>query len=392
MGTRMSKVATVALAGGVGLGVVAAWAFWPRPPKPSDSVVVVAAPNSRARDDTAALRAGNGEALAALQQRFTARTEAPLPPPSAAEAADWADLLESVRVGWARFSAAGRVAAIETATAMLDRLATEGTTAGSWEAALTPSHDILRGGLTDTSPVVRLAAARSVGHLWIWSPGCGMTATEENRVGEWKSGFYDEAVKRLVDPDANVQLQAIACLGTLPLDEKAAPAAARIGDPDFRVRLQVLTSFANRPRLLSEEAILPLLHDPVPDLAGLADRVLKARGLPPELIGLGRMVTHGRAEMRASAIPLLLARQDIDPVVWLLRLSEDEDESVRLKAVEAFAGRGAPEVVQRLREMAAADPSETVRTAASRLSPPLDGPTAALPPLPGSPRLMPKAN
>jgi HEAT repeat protein len=382
---------------GIGLATLAlgsmalAWAVWPRPKPRTDPA---AAPAIAASSDAAAsLRSGDGDALRALHARLTVKLDAPPPPPGAAQAAEWSELLESSRVGFARFAAAGKVAIIETTAAILDRLAIEGVPAGSWAAALPPSHDIVRSGLTDPSPTVRTAALRAVGHLWVWSPGCGLTETEEQRIGEWKSGFYDEARKRLEDADMTTRLQAIACLGALPLDAQAAPAATPIDDPDFRVRLQVLTSFANRPRLLTEEAILPLLHDPVPDLRGLAERVLKARGLPADLIGLGQMVTHPRPEMRASAIPLLLRRDDIDPIVWLLRLSEDDDETVRLKAVESFAGRNAPEVIQRLREIAAADDSEAVRAAARKLAPSFpEGTTAALPPLPGSSRLTPRAN
>jgi hypothetical protein len=391
MTSRTIGLGLAALAAG---SLVVTWAVWPRSPRRAAPVpAAVEAATAEAPDPTlAALRAGDGETLRALHARLTERTDTLPPPPNAARAAEWADQIDAARIGFARYAEAGKVAVIEAATAVLDRLAIEGTPAGSWSAALTPSHDILRGGLTDPSPVVRTAALGAVGHLWIWSPGCGLTSTEEQRIGAWKSSFYDDAVKRLEDADLATRLQAIACLGALPLDARAAPAAAGIGDADFRVRFQVLKSFANRPLLLSEEAILPLLHDPVPDLKTLAERVLKARGLPADLIGLGQMVTHPRAELRASAIPLLLRRDDIDPNLWLLRLSEDDDETVRLKAVEALAGRTAPEVVQRLREMAAADDSEAVRAAARRLAPPPEGPTAALPPLPGSPRLTPRAN
>ena len=45
---------------------------------------------------------------------------------------------------------------------------------------------------------------------------------------------------------------------------------------------------------------------------------------------------------------LLEGHDDIDPIVWLLRLSEDPDAGVRLKAVNAFEGKITPEVTQRL--------------------------------------------
>jgi hypothetical protein len=103
------------------------------------------------------------------------------------------------------------------------------------------------------------------------------------------------------------------------------------------------------------------------------------------------MIFHPKAEIRASVIPLLKERIDIDPIVWLLQLSRDSDESVRLGAIEALSTRPSPEVDQRLAEMAATDKSAAVRRAAGKLVPESHK-TAALPPLPGSSALYPKAN
>ena len=143
--------------------------------------------------------------------------------------------------------------------------------------------------------------------------------------------------------------------------------------------------------LLSEDAILPRLYDPSPAVVLIAERVLKARGLSADQIGLGRLVFHPRAEMRASSITLLLPRTDIDPIVWLLLLSHDRDESVRSRALEALAGRDTPEVARRLREMAQTDESPKVRAAAAKVAPAPPS-TVALPPLPGSPNLNSRAN
>lgn len=188
------------------------------------------------------------------------------------------------------------------------------------------------------------------------------------------------------------------------------------------VRQQVLVSFAQRPALLSEDAILKRLQDSEPAVAQTAELILKSRGLTTEQIELGRLIFDPRPEHRASVIPQLRNRTDIDPVVWLLQLSHDENESVRLGAAQALAERPTPEVIQRLFEMARSDRSPTVRQAvgklvvpapkaetAAALPLPLPLPrsksgrpagsvpvnpeaTVALPPLPGSPSLNPKAN
>jgi hypothetical protein len=93
-------------------------------------------------------------------------------------------------------------------------------------------------------------------------------------------------------------------------------------------------------------------------------------------------------------ISLIKNRTDIDPVVWLLQLSHDSDESVRVQAVEALGAQKTQlvSVKRRLAEMARSDSSEQVRRMASKFVPSVAGTTASLPPLPGSASLNPKAN
>jgi hypothetical protein len=85
---------------------------------------------------------------------------------------------------------------------------------------------------------------------------------------------------------------------------------------------------------------------------------------------------------------LIRDRTDIDPEVWLLQLSHDPEASVRSKAVEALITRDSVEVDNRLREIAKSDASPEIRAIASKHV----ARTAALPPLPGSTSLNPKAN
>ncbi|MBV8268028.1 MAG: HEAT repeat domain-containing protein [Planctomycetaceae bacterium] len=145
-------------------------------------------------------------------------------------------------------------------------------------------------------------------------------------------------------------------------------------------------SFAGRRDLLTEDALLKRLYDQEPAIRESAEIVLTTRGLTADQIGLGKQIFSPKPELRAAVIPLLGQRTDIDPMVWLLQLSHDPVESVRIAAAEAMAERFTPEARQRLTEMAETDPSPAVRQAANQLK------TAALPPLPGSTSLNPKAN
>ena len=246
-------------------------------------------------------------------------------------------------------------------------------------------------GLADPSAGVRTSALGEVGRLWSWMPGLTPTPAEEEALEAWKAGLLLPTVRRLTDREATTRGAAVACLAKLPINDAASPAVSCLADPDATVRQQVLIDFASRPALLNEEAILPRLYDPSKLVALLAERVLKARGLTEEQINLGRLVYHPSAEKRASAIALLLPRTDIDPVVWLLLLSHDREESVRAQALEALAGREGAEVGRRLREMAQTDESARIRAAAAKVAP-ASASTASLPPLPGSPSLNPRAN
>ena len=68
-----------------------------------------------------------------------------------------------------------------------------------------------------------------------------------------------------------------------------------------------------------------------------------------------------RPQQRISVIPLLKDRNDVDPAIWLIQLSRDPEEMVRLSAVEAMAALKSPSVKRRLSEMARLDASEAVQ-------------------------------
>ncbi len=246
--------------------------------------------------------------------------------------------------------------------------------------------------MADANVGVRVAAINVVSQLWSWAPDRSVMELEEQMLVEWKEGLYTDARRHLADPAFEGRVAAVMCLAALPLDDKAAPAIELLRDANWQVRLQVVVSFAERTDLLTTELLLPRLYD-FNELAELTASILKLRGLKADQIGLAKMLVHGNPRVRESAIPLMLQRDDLDHVVWLLFLSRDGDETVRFQAVAALEGRLTPEARARLAEMAANDPSAAVRDAARKLVPAsAETTTAALPPLPGSPSLNPKAN
>ena len=340
---------------------------------------------------TAALRESDARALAVLFQKVAAKPETPAAAVPEAETAAWVEALKGVRTGFPKFGTYGRASALSVVGRFFLRLGADPAPAG-WGEALAPAHDIISAGLNDASLDVRTQALAEVAGLWSWIPARTLLSAEENALGVWKEGFYGTVLRRLGDPEPKARAAAVACLGHLPIDAAAAPAIAYLDDPKSpEVRKQVLVSFATRPTLLTEDAVLKHVYDKEAGIPDAAELVLKSRGLNQEQISLGSMIFSPKADIRASVITLIRKRTDIDPTVWLIQLSRDGEETVRLGAIDALADRLSPEGGRRLAEMAATDSSEAVRRAASKHLPAVEK-TAALPPLPGSPSLNPKAN
>jgi hypothetical protein len=387
------------IAGGVTLaGIAAAALVWmataPRRPGGPGTAAPLA-PDAPLSAITEGLARGDGMALALFVERLApaeAGAEAPEAMPDA-DAPAWNAALVALRGGFPRFSPYGRASAVAASARLLQRYGVD-PAPPEWIDALAPCFEILVGALGDAEALVRLATLREISGLWTWSPGRDdLSGGALDYLVAWKEQLHASAARALGDQDPKVRAGAVACLARLPLDDKAAPAVAYLKDRDPDVRRQVLLGFAGRPALLDAETILPHVYDPVAGVAEAAESALKARGLTAEQIGLGKLVVHPLPKMRASAVAMIGRRADIDPVVWLLFLSRDKDETVRLKAAEALVGFDTPEARRRLAEMATGDEAAAVRLVAGKAVSTLEADTtAALPPLPGSPSLNPRAN
>ena len=284
-----------------------------------------------------------------------------------------------------------RAIAVSLSYRIFDRFAVEPAPA-QWSETLPPVHDLLSAGLADSDPNVRAAALKEIAKIWAWLPGRSLTPAEENALATWKEGLYRPVVRSLGNRDPQTLVAAVACLGSLPLDNAAAPAIAYVENKYSDVRKQTLISFAQRNLLLTDDMVLNRLHDEDPMIRMTANIILKTRGLTKEQIDLGGLIFSPKSQERISVIPFLKDRTDIDPVVWLIQLSRDPEEMVRISAIEALAGHKTPSVRKRLTEMARSDQSAVVRQTASRHVASPQEKTVSLPPLPGSPNLNPKAN
>lgn len=384
---------TAAIAGTLGLAVVGGGLAWILKPAGRETAPIRAGTMSPMRTLAEGLKRGDAGSLEALCRRVLDKADRPQPAVGEEEGADMVAVLEGLRAGFLKFHPVGRASAVAASTHLLDRFRVE-PAPSCWIGSLEPTRDLIVAALGDPNVDVRSSALSEVGRHWNWLPGRSMTPAEEAKLADWKDHFYQPAVRRLGDREPRSRAAAVVCLGALPFDGMAAPAAAYVDDPDNGgVRHKALMTFADRPALLSVDSILKRLHDPEPGVHELAELILKGRGLTKDQIYLGRQIYSPRAEVRVSVIPLIRDRTDIDPVIWLLQLSHDPDEAVRAKAVESLVDRDSPEVDKRLREMASTDTSPAIRAAAGKhVARTLADSSAALPPLPGSPGLNPKAN
>jgi len=337
-----------------------------------------------------AVRDSDPRALALIQERVLAKSDAAPHAVDDQGAREWIETLSCLRAGFPRFAAPARSTAITVACRIFDRFAVEPAPA-RWVEALRPLHDLLSACVTDADPAPRYTALVEISRLWLWIPGRSLMPFEEQTLAEWKGALSAPVVRCLASRDDQTRMAAVACLGALPIDSVAVAAVAYVDDNSAYVRKQTLSSFSQRSLLLTDEMLLKRLHDDDPTIREIASLILKTRGLSQELISLGGLIFSPKPQQRVSVIPLLKDRTDVDPVTWLIQLSRDPLEMVRLSAIEALAVHQTPSVQRRLAEMARSDGSAAVREAARKLVPTVEE-TASLPPLPGSSSLNPKAN
>jgi hypothetical protein len=338
-----------------------------------------------------ALRASDPRALALIRERVLAKSDGPRQPLTDQAASEWIETLSGLRTGYPKFGAAARAAAITVATRIFDKFAVEPAPA-RWVEALKPLHDLLTASLSLPDGEPEYTALVEISKLWIWIPGRSLMPFEEQTLAEWKGALCPPVVRCLASPNESIRMAAVGCLGALPIDSAAAPAIAYIDDRSAVVRKQTLSSFSQRNLLLTDEMLLKRMYDEDPSIREMANLILRTRGLTQELISLGGLIFSPKPQQRVSVIPLLKNRTDVDPVIWLIQLSRDPVEMVRLSAIEELANHRTPSVERRLAEMARSDGSEAVRQAARKIVPSSKETTASLPPLPGSTSFNPKAN
>jgi hypothetical protein len=131
--------------------------------------------------------------------------------------------------------------------------------------------------------------------------------------------------------------------------------------PKPEVRQAALLALGPAPEVLATDDLLQWLHDPDPGVRQLCETALRGRGLPDLHIQMGRFLTDSRPANRLQVLDLLRRAADLEPGVWIRRLSHDRAPAVRAAAVRAAAEQPFVDLSDRLEQMAQDDPSPTVR-------------------------------
>jgi hypothetical protein len=161
------------------------------------------------------------------------------------------------------------------------------------------------------------------------------SGTEDNRL---------RAVRLSLHPGMDLLEQVVALL-----DDEAAV-----------VRRAALLAVGPAQGVIHDDLLLPCLHDPDPEVRRLCEVALGSRGLRPEYVELGRLLTHPRPTVRLQVLDRLDGSSDLDPGLWLRRLSHDASPSVRVAAMRAMTQQTFADLTDRIDQMARTDPSPTV--------------------------------
>ncbi len=254
-------------------------------------------------------------------------------------------LADQLAEGWAQFSSPGRRAALELAMSLLNvRAETPVPTALTaaisrllMEAAHEADATIHTDGLTLAETVLQpTAGPEIVAACREFIQTCLGDDTPANRI---------RAVQLATQPPLNLPAQVV------PL----------LRDPAPEVRRAALLAVGPVPEALGTDDLLPWLHDPDPGVRRLCEKALQGRGLRDDNIQLGRFLTAEDAKTRLKVLDCLRQTTELEPGVWLRRLSQDSSPAVRAAALRAAAEFTQVDLHDRMEQVLREDPSPTVR-------------------------------
>ena len=162
-------------------------------------------------------------------------------------------------------------------------------------------------------------------------------------------------------PDNRIQAIDLAVQPGVDLLEAVVPL---LRDPVPEVRRSAMLAVGSASNVINTDDLLPWLHDPDPQVRILCEKALRSRGLRDAHVKLGRLMTDSRPGVRLQVLDLLREANDLEPGIWLRRLSHDPTPAVRAAAVRAASDQAMLKMINltdRLEQMAQNDPCPSVR-------------------------------
>jgi hypothetical protein len=159
------------------------------------------------------------------------------------------------------------------------------------------------------------------------------------------------------DPATRVLAIRLALYPGMDLLEDVAPL---LNDPSTKVRRAAVMAVGPAEQVVRDETLLQCLHDSDAEVRRLGELALRGRGLRPEHIQLGRVLTDPSPVVRVQVLDLLRQTPDLDAGIWLRRLSHDPSPAVRAAAMRAMSQQCSVDLSDRIDQMAHDDPSPTV--------------------------------
>jgi hypothetical protein len=170
-----------------------------------------------------------------------------------------------------------------------------------------------------------------------------------------------ELVRACLHDDSVANRSRALRLALRPDIDLRAELVALLRDPSAEMRRSALLEIGPMADLLPTDDLLRWLHDPDADVRRLCESALRGRGLRDNHIRLGRLMTDERPTVRLQVLKHLQRETDLEPGVWLRRLSHDAAPAVRAATLRASAAQSTADLTDRIDQMAQNDPSPTVR-------------------------------
>ena len=263
-----------------------------------------------------------------------------------------AALLEQLRGRFAKFSSAGQASALRAATVLLN----QGDDKEMLLVAVAQAAgDLLKAGHADDA--LRPHVLHLAGALIARVPP-----------GQWLGACKNLASSGLRDANPKTRAAALHLTAREVMrseEDMVSEALPLLHDGEAMVRRAALLALGPAQEFVSEDDLLPLLHDPDAEVQQLCELALRGRGLQERHLELARLISAESPAARLQVLQHLRGGGDVEPGVWLRRLSQDAVPAVRAAAVRAAAGQTQIDLRERLLEMTQNDASPTVRELAA---------------------------